>query len=812
MSKASNLVKLQSAGFNVPPFVVIPAKIFAAYLSEVTNPLSQEAILSGRLNPQLSAQILERSNQLRSNPNGFAVRSSMEMEDSKHHSFAGQFDSFLNIGDEAALLDAVKACWASGFNERATAYREQHNLPSDPGGMEVIIQEMVHAELSGIIFTVDPIRRDPRQMLVSIVKGLGVDLVQGNTTGETFSIHKESGEISGLPEETLNPGQAEGLASIALKIEELFGEPQDIEFSIQNQRIFVLQSRPITTAVPTERILWDNSNITESYSGVTTPLTFSVIRGAYQSVYRQFLELMKAKNINEDVLRNLLGFYHGQVYYQLLNWYKALAHLPAFENNRKFLEQMMGVKQSAGHKTKRSVFGVFPLIAWVGRMIMLQVTSSRRVDDFQRNFNHVLTEYTNQNFSTFTPHQIRATYQDLEKRVLGNWSAPIVTDFLAMIFHGVLRRLNEQWLGQETILAAELLSSSGEIESLDPLRRIQDLAGKVSENPTLLNIFSQTEPHTTLQVLRQDKDHAAFFNELEEYIQLYGDRCINELKLEEPNLHDNPTQLIQMISTAAANPFQIPPSNQDEVQNKNHWPGLNPVKQKLLGSVLTQTRRHIRNRENMRFARTRLFGMLRQLFNSLGHRWEEAGILNAAADIYYLSVHEIWDYVEGTAVSLDLQGLADLRRREYSGYQKDKLPDRFETFGVPYQDSPRDLLTPLMENNDNLSGTGCCSGKVFGRVQVIYDAKDKLDLGGDILVAERTDPGWVFLFPTASGILVERGSPLSHSAIVARELGIPTIVNIPHLTSQIHTGDHLEMDGGKGSISIQSKKEDAPEK
>jgi pyruvate,water dikinase len=132
------------------------------------------------------------------------------------------------------------------------------------------------------------------------------------------------------------------------------------------------------------------------------------------------------------------------------------------------------------------------------------------------------------------------------------------------------------------------------------------------------------------------------------------------------------------------------------------------------------------------------------------------------------------------------------------------LPDRFETFGIPYLDTPRDLLTRSSSNGNTLHGTGCCSGIVRGKARVVQHVNGINNLGGDILVAERTDPGWVFLYPSASGILVERGSPLSHSAIVAREMGKPIIVNIPYLTLYVKTGDEIEMDGARGTVWLSS--------
>ena len=798
MSKASNLKVLTDAGFRVPEFVVIPADVFDSFGAELPT---TQSILQTPLTESQRAQILACARQLQGSP--LAVRSSMAGEDSARHSFAGQLDSFLDIEGEEALLQAVKVCWASAYGERALAYRKEHQLDG-PVVMEIILQKMVPAQASGVIFSADPVARDPRWMMLSAAAGLGEALVQGAVAGETLRVRREDGEIEGAST-LLSANQIAELAALAAQIETLFGAPQDIEFAIEDGDIFILQSRPITTPIFTERMLWDNSNITESYSGVTTPLTFSVIRSAYAQVYRQALTLLGAQHIDEAVLRNMLGFYNGQVYYQLLNWYGVLSWLPAFEQNRRFMEQMMGVKQSAGTETRLPAShagGWLTLAGWLLHMLNLLRSSERRVQAFSAHFSAVLAEYNAKDFATMSPHQLRAAYLDLETRVLGAWQAPILTDFFAMIFFGVLKRLSEAWLDPGGTLHNDLLAGDGAIESMQPARQVQALGALVRGDANLSAAF-KLDAVETLRQIRTQPGFAGFKADFERYLHLYGDRCMNELKLEETNLRDDPLPLIHSIAAAAAHPVNLDGDSPVRAKAEARIGELAWLRRPLFRWVLGQARRHVRNRENLRFARSRLFGLLRGILNSLGAQWTQAGKLAQPADIYYLTMDEIWDFVEGTAVTQNLSALVSLRRAEYDAYRQNPspLPDRFETFGPPYLDAPRDLLArPLSDGGNTLQGTGCCSGRVRGTAQVVRSVDGVSDLGGRILVAERTDPGWVFLYPSASAILVERGSPLSHSAIVAREMGKPIIVNIPHLTARIHSGDEIEMDGSKGTV------------
>ena len=230
---------------------------------------------------------------------------------------------------------------------------------------------------------------------------------------------------------------------------------------------------------------------------------------------------------------------------------------------------------------------------------------------------------------------------------------------------------------------------------------------------------------------------------------------------------------------------------------------LRPPKRWLFHWVLRHARDRVRNRENLRFERTRLFGRVRRLLVELGQRFHAAGILDAPRDVFYLEMEEALGFVEGTATCPNLRGLAAVRRATFAGFLTGPEPaDRFRTWGwVNHSQTYRDTtVTPAPADPTDRRGTGCCPGIVRGPVKVVRDPRG-VDLPhGTILVALQTDPGWIMLFPAASGLLVERGSLLSHSAIVARELGLPAVVGIPGLTTWLHDGDLVEFDGSTGRV------------
>jgi pyruvate,water dikinase len=230
-----------------------------------------------------------------------------------------------------------------------------------------------------------------------------------------------------------------------------------------------------------------------------------------------------------------------------------------------------------------------------------------------------------------------------------------------------------------------------------------------------------------------------------------------------------------------------------------HW-----LRRAVFHWVLKHTRARVRERENLRFERTRLFGRVRRIFVAFGQEYHARGVLESPKDIFYLELTEIIGFCDGTVTTTDLKSLVALRRAEFERYAKMAPPaDRFETrgpvhHGNNFQSIGKAEAVPLA--GDHWQGIGCCPGIVRGRVRVIADPRQAVLKPGEILVAERTDPGWIMLFASAAGLLVERGSLLSHSAIVSREMGIPSIVSIPAITQQLKDGDLVEMNGSTGIV------------
>ena len=536
----------------------------------------------------------------------------------------------------------------------------------------------------------------------------------------------------------------------------------------------------------------------------------------------------------------MLGSVRGRVYYNLLSWYRVLALLPGFSVNRRFMEQMMGVtradarrgagRRAAGHRLgprgatrcgwARSLVG---LVCGTGR------GCPRSIDRFYARLDAALGAPTP--LAEMRLDELTAHYRDLERQLLTRWDAPLVNDFFAMIFYGVLRTLSKNWLGSAVAgLHNDLLVGEGGIVSAEPARRLQALGSLAAADARLTAALVAAPLPEILEAMAAPANQP-FVAAYQAYLDKFGDRCLDELKLESPTLADDPTDAAahgrpagRARAGANARP-ERPSRRRGATDSRSHQAGGRSPGRRGAGPASAAAaalqlgarprRARVRDRENLRFERTRVFGRVRRIFVEAGKRLAGEGLLTRADDVFYLEVDEVLGLVEGTVTTASLAALADVRRREFDAYRQMEAPaDRFETRGAVWIGN-RFQAAPVSAGSaaaaalgeDERRGIGCCPGVVAGAAQVIRDPRGASLAPGEILVAERTDPGWIMLFPAAAGVLVERGSLLSHSAIVARELGLPAVVSLPGLTTWLQTGDRVAVDGATGVVRRLSRAE-----
>jgi rifampicin phosphotransferase len=719
----------------------------------------------------------------------------------------------------------------------------------------------------------------------------GFDLAGFDRAGFDRSgfIESSSNESLGF----LSHDQVFDIQQLVTKTQNIFGCPQDIEWAIdENGQLFILQSRPITTLPGLEgakttpvrtsnvsngknsnakgsdiatssardfkleiskSIIFDNSNIGESYPGTTTPLTYSFARKAYQHVYEEFCRLMgvSEKSIEKHafIFPRMLGFVRGRIYYNLLNWYRLLSLFPGFKTNRSFMEQMMGVKAGLPADFlaefdkplpfRERIADAVSISMVIPKLLMKWFTLPGDINAFNSRVENSFKRVPNdmRNLST---RQLAELYRGLEKDLLLHWDAPIVNDFFAMVSFGLLRGICAKWFQNIDGLHNQLLCGETGIISTEPVSRMKEMADIAAGQPKLIALLKSGN----ISLIRnQLPEYPEFYELYQSYLEKFGDRCAGELKLESPTLVDNPQALFSGVlrlttekSEAARNCDQAQTNRIEAEQLAYKSLGSNFIKAFAFNLILNQTRTRIRERENLRFMRTRVFGLVRKIFVEAGKRFEAAGYLNSYQDIFFLETEEVLGFIEndlatesnlakpanGGNASLRLNsatGIAELvatRKKELESFQSMPAPpDRFSVLdGANLNDT--ELVSQIenqsQDDHSNIDktvykGLGCCPGIVRGYARVIDDPDTQQLKPGEILIAKRTDPGWITVIAQATGIVVEYGSLLSHTAIVSRELGIPTIVSVSNVTTSVKTGDWLEINGATGEVRVTSSQE-----
>ena len=888
--KAGNLAFLTQNNFQVPPWFCISTICFDEFIRfnnlyncikppdknnikslEVFSKKIEDAFLKAELPKYILSAIEDGLKELKADDSFIAVRSSGLDEDSADNSFAGQFSSYLYQKGIDNIIKSLKQCWAGGFSTRVLKYRMERGLGFDNIKIGVIIQKMVNSEISGVMFTRNPVDvMDRKNILVSSVYGIGEGLVGGSLDSDDYFIDRENfsykkniafkrvqfvcSEKGGVKQievekewrnsSSLSSEKIRELSQIAIDLENKSGYPQDCEWGIEDNTLYLLQTRPITNLPPAdfykEQILgdkvtlWDNSNIIESYNGVTSPLTFTFASRVYEKAYVQFVENAgvpkKIISANQALFSNMLGSIRGQVYYNLFNWYRYAVMLPGVSKNAEFMETMMGVKKSLGESADKEEFkldqfivsySLFQRIKLTLKILKDFIFIDKKVRSFTNKFDKNFQLYKNKDFKKISLTEQIAMYFHLEKIFLEQWKPPLLNDYLCMMLFGILKKLTNKWVLSEgaELLQNDLLCGQGNIESVKPVKRLMSLARKIDTSlPEERDWLLNSNISNILQELDTIKKNTYFAKEFSAYLDLYGFRCVDELKLEEDDMYDNPSVIVNTVidyiksksydsSQMSKNEIKIREKAEQKVKEK-----IGLLKRILYFWILKHTRIAVKNRESLRFARTKVFGIARRLFKGIGYNFYRLKLISKPKDIFYLTIDEIISLIEGRSISSNIFKLAQMRKQEYEKYRKSPpCPDRMIIKGaVGFYDSYLQVLTKcdglkdlsFSENSKKLVGIPCSPGVVSAKVKVVQNMKDAEGLNGEILVTFRTDPGWITLFPTCSGLLIERGSLLSHSAVVAREMGIPTIVSVGGLTRKLKTGMTVKMDGGRGIIEI----------
>jgi pyruvate,water dikinase len=864
--KGRNLTLLQSAGLPVPHWCVVTTSLFDGVMEHLRERLDtliagidfthREAIEEGSraiaeliqtvpIPPEFQQELHQRMAHFNSDAS-LVVRSSIVDEDSADHSFAGQMDSFLNVPANR-VMPAVRAVWCSAFSARALLYRHRKGLPLTTVSAAVIVQEMIDGVASGVMFTRDP-SDGSSTCTISAAFGLGdgvtSDMAEADTykiaprnpgdpgdpgaPGTTASVRQvvaKSQQVvaskdatGGTQVASLTPEQGAApvltdrhireLRDIGQRIEQVMGEAQDVEW-VQDRKgkFWIVQARPIvfrhtakTTTKPSR--VWDNSNIVESYPGITLPLTFSFARKAYAAAFEKTIDTLaptQSKNLKrQGVFDHLLGRLNGRVYYNLLNWYAMLAPLPGFKRRKAAWDEMIGITDSDPYEATRLT--LTQRISATVRLAWAITGTRRHAQRFFAGFTPTYERLRRIDLERADLDELTQLFDDVQHELVPIWRLTLLNDLCAMTWYAWLERLCKQWLPEKSNVVNELIQQCGQVDSVAPVRALNELASQIKANTELMG-SAESDDHQILQRIRNEPRYARLNQTLEDYLDRFGDRCFEDLKLESPSYHERPDLLIG-IARRLAQRTTSRPRHTDTAQARRDDPIdhlRHPIKRFILRHIASRARAAIANRENMRLARSRTFGLARRFFLRMGQLLVEQDSLDTVEDIFYLTVDEVFDFVRGTATTQNLQSLVALRRAETIEFSEDEPADRIETTGAPYP-IPTQPVTDDARETNRAKGTGCSGGCVTGRAAVVNDPHRANVDSSQILVARSTDPAWALLMAEVQGVVVERGSVLSHTAIIGRELGIPIVVGVRDATQRITDGCTVTIDGNTGEV------------
>lgn len=822
--KAFNLARLSLNDFNVPPFIILDTDEFwnflakdkerykelllnynASSLSEIRKLIENKEfslISKERIKTKLD-EVFKRHGKI-------IIRSSATDEDGNNYSFAGMMESYPDLSIEDDVFGYIKKCYLSCFSDRAMEYRALNKLIDEELSMAVIIQSMVESDFSAVAFTTDPQTNDPDEVLISVVKGTGEKLVSGEENSDDYVVDAQ-GDVRRLSGSLdIDKRIIREIADIGKKIEESYDKKRarDIEIAIKDQKIYVLQERPISAYSHIDkgqfRTIYDNSNIIESYSGVTTPLTFSFAREVYEKVYRQtlnnfFISQEDIESIKED-LANMICFYQNKVYYRLNSWYKMTALYPGYNKNKKYMENMMGVKlelKEGKAKQKLRLFRIY--LRFIHKLLRIKKDSLLFVDKFER----ITKDHFNNSFENYTNKGLVDLYRQLEENILDDFTTPITNDMGAMVFLGILNdALKKKKLSDYEGLLSKVLAKQGNVESLKQSIALIDLVNYINNDTQLKSYYQNTEIEKIIEEL--DKDNK-INKQIKEYIYKYGSRAMEELKLETVTLFQDPRFLIQTIKNYL-NMEKIPAVYSDEEFDiKDFYKHFSLFEKLYIKPVTEITKYFVKNRELLRLRRTYIYSIVRNIFLRMGQNFKEEGIIENARDIFFMEKNEALDIASFGIVGYeDIRTQIEERKKEYEINKEKECYERMYFYGEVKEENMLPIYARqeiISQDLNTLQGVAGGGRVVEGIVKYVKEPEEA-DIEGYILMAKRTDPGWTVLFPMAKAVIIERGSVLSHSAVIAREMGLTLVVGIRGLTSRVKDGMRVRVDGIKGTVEI----------
>lgn len=708
----------------------------------------------------------------------FAVRSSAFGEDSATKSFAGQFYS------------------AVGIKRKDIPHEIENVLASYKGRKgTVIIQEFIPSESSGVMFT--EVSSD--KIIINSTLGLCSTVVNGEacdeyivdragsiirkTIREKNALIFRNGSCVRMSEkaESLSSRHISKLVNVAIKIQKLFGAPQDVEWAFNDGKLYILQSRPITKMPTiTETEYFDSANIAESYSGIVLPLTFSFAEMVYSQVYRDLLYKsgvpLKKLSAHANFFNNLLGTFYGRMYYNMNNWYRMAEFVPGYKRNKRNFESMItsNIKVEIGRITRPSPM----LVVIYPFLIMYKIlVYGRTANQFKSTVIDKINLLRRSDFDRLSYDECLTSFEGINNTLLRKWYITIENDFFVMTYFGLLKKM----LSDAEIQPALTFSS----KATEQVEALSSLSQKIYKIDDIWNAI-QGGDIEAFDLAIQNHDHIRA--EIEIYMNTFGGRFANELKLESKGIDEDRSKLLSVLKLY----HTCSTSSHGDKQSVNTAQSMGFRKR----FILNKFKKYASQREEFRLLRSNTFAMARKLFRRLGDIFVAEELVDALDDIFYLTQEEI---LNKKKYSREYKNIIVRRKNEYKSYRSVTPPSHFATAN---KQAPS-LASPNLHMGSPILGQPASLGKITGSVRVFREFSIPSHIDFDILVTSHTDPGWTPLIALSKGLIIEHGGILSHASIVARELGIPTVIGVENAMTILKDGDIIELDGTNGTIKLQ---------
>lgn len=852
--KGANLGQLHRYGFRIPKGGVITATLYQTLMLEPKLNSLQKELLNVSALEVSQPTVIEKLNQIRSIfenislPTEFinelgefltsqqllnssiAVRSSATAEDSVNASFAGIHRSFLNVIGLEKIVEAIKGCYASLWTPQALAYRRKMKLSDEQVACAVVLCQMVTMpnndapESAGVAFSCDPRTGRHNVFTINAAFGLGEALVSGLINPEEITIVYKRSEFKEIErknngKEVLSKDQAMALAHLVWRIHWAIGKghpPQDVEWAYDGKEFWVLQARPVTrlpyytspeiAKLPT---VWSTGNIKDAVAGVPTTLTWHMVADTVKEILFIGLDAIGYKYPEGlETVRRINGRGYFEVNTMQWFFYDAFGLMPE-ETNRGLGGHHPAIPVPDGDPLagKAGISRKLRGIKFLRAMLKISKTISKDIKEIKAKSNawKEIDVSKKSNIELFKLlNEIKSSQYDfaykfqLANSNAGAWLKPI-TD--------ILTKVKPE---RASALSSSLLAGTGQVTTAEHGYRLYNLAIAASKDKDALDYLNQKplipENWTDLPTT------SPFRIELEKFLEEFGHRAVYEAELANPRWNEDPSYLLEQIQLILEIGDFTPPQNKAlAVRQKaeQEVAELSWVYRPVLNWLVKKARQGAGLRELSKSTLVAAIEPMRKIFLEIGQRMVKSNLLEAPADIFHLSGADIYAYLTGEWDGLGAKNIVLDNKVQRAIWLSENQPD---IYILDSEGNPASLPTTITKsavtiedtpNGKVLNGLGVASGRQTGLAKIInHPSEGSLLNAGDVLVAPSTDPGWTPLFLRASAIVMEVGGFLSHGAIVAREYGLPAVVNIPGLLTTVKNGQTLVVDGDKGCVII----------